>query len=456
MNVYNPDIENIILEPIIGLDCEFSSLDTKNALLILLSINNPLEKRNYVFDLNADTYTEKQKQLLVSKISKCNIVLAHNAKVDIAVIYSNLGVLLRNFWCTMLASQLIDNGYGYVIPKEKLVNTKYQGYSDRVYYTQNMVGNITMMPSPHGLIGCLRRYLGIELIDNYQKKRLQMSFTTMHKGQKSIEEQLDYACGDVEYLYPLYLKEQEYIKDRKQEQQVKIENTLTPVIVKMEHKGCLIDKEKQKKNIRDWKAKLLSIEQELDAEILAFADENVRVRGGQFANKRQKQELVQTALFAGFEKIVVNENLGNTNYSSNKQLRDIFERLEEPLPVDDTGKVSFAEEPLKNYITTYSNSRLKTFVNLLLDYREYSKLLSTYGESLLQLLDKDNRIRSNYTQCFTNTGRLTSSAIIKDQLGINLSNIPQNNDVRNIFIPDPGYVFIDSDMTGKRKIFLFQ
>lgn len=449
MNIFNPKINEIKLEKIIGLDTEFNSLDTKNAKISALSINCPNLKINYALDLNSNIYTKKEIIELLNKIQQCDIVLAHNAKVDIAVIYSNYNILFRNFWCTMLASQLIDNGLGYIVKKENLINTEFYKSKDKIYFTKNMVGGIYMMPSPHSLIGCVKRYLQINLIDSVDKKLLQQSFINLKENVILTKAQLTYACNDVEYLYRLYIEQLKYINERKQQQQVKIENTLTPVIVKMEHKGCLIDVEKHKENIKNWKLKLYEIELELDSIIVSFSKDNIKVRGGKFTNYRKKEELVQTALFSGCETTIENKNINNINYSSTAQLQDLFERLEQPLPVDDDNKISFAEEPLKIYASKYSTSPMLSFVKLMLDYREYSKLLSTYGEKLFTLLDNNNRLRSNYTQCFTDTGRLTSSAIIKDELGINLANIPKRADMRAIFIPDEGYSFIDSDMTGQ-------
>ena len=55
---------------------------------------------------------------------------------------------------------------------------------------------------------------------------------------------------------------------------------------------------------------------------------------------------------------------------------------------------------------------------LILDYRKYSKLKSTYTEALPALVDKhDDRIHTSYNQTVTATGRLSSS-------NPNLQNIP--------------------------------
>lgn len=70
---------------------------------------------------------------------------------------------------------------------------------------------------------------------------------------------------------------------------------------------------------------------------------------------------------------------------------------------------------------------------LILDYRRYAKLKSTYTEALPALIErKDNRIHTTYNQTVTTTGRLSSS-------NPNLQNIParteEGNKIRNAFVP---------------------
>lgn len=70
---------------------------------------------------------------------------------------------------------------------------------------------------------------------------------------------------------------------------------------------------------------------------------------------------------------------------------------------------------------------------LILEYRKYSKLKSTYTEALPSLVDsKDKRIHTTYNQTVTATGRLSSS-------NPNLQNIPirteEGNKIRKAFVP---------------------
>lgn len=75
-----------------------------------------------------------------------------------------------------------------------------------------------------------------------------------------------------------------------------------------------------------------------------------------------------------------------------------------------------------------------------LDYREVSKLVSTYIEKLPNCVNpKDGRIHCSFNQYGADTGRFSSS-------DPNLQNIPSHNkDIRKMFVASDGYVLMSSD-----------
>ncbi|MCM1339821.1 MAG: DNA polymerase I [Muribaculaceae bacterium] len=82
---------------------------------------------------------------------------------------------------------------------------------------------------------------------------------------------------------------------------------------------------------------------------------------------------------------------------------------------------------------------------LILEYRKYSKLKSTYTEALPLLIEsKDNRIHTTYNQTVTTTGRLSSS-------NPNLQNIPirteEGNKIRRAFVAKDreNYLILSAD-----------
>lgn len=76
----------------------------------------------------------------------------------------------------------------------------------------------------------------------------------------------------------------------------------------------------------------------------------------------------------------------------------------------------------------------------ILDYREISKLVSTYIDKLPNCVNpKDGRIHCSFNQYGADTGRFSSS-------DPNLQNIPSHNkDIRKMFVASDGYVLMSSD-----------
>ncbi|MGH2495679.1 MAG: DNA polymerase I [Ktedonobacteraceae bacterium] len=82
-------------------------------------------------------------------------------------------------------------------------------------------------------------------------------------------------------------------------------------------------------------------------------------------------------------------------------------------------------------------------VDHLLEYRQFTKLKSTYVDGLLSLMDPETgRVHTTFSQTTASSGRLSSS-------NPNLQNIPIRTEVgrqlRRAFIADPGYLLLTAD-----------
>ena len=82
-------------------------------------------------------------------------------------------------------------------------------------------------------------------------------------------------------------------------------------------------------------------------------------------------------------------------------------------------------------------------IEQILEYRQLGKLNSTYVEGLIPYInEKDNKIHTYFHQTVTATGRISSTEP-------NLQNIPTRFDlgkqIRKVFKPQKGYVFVDAD-----------
>ena len=125
------------------------------------------------------------------------------------------------------------------------------------------------------------------------------------------------------------------------------------------------------------------------------------------------------------------------NINSTKKLAEIlFEKLELP--------------PVKKTKTGYSTNaevleKLRgrhPIIDGILEFRQLTKLKSTYADGLLKEIGADGRIRTSFQNMVTATGRLSSTEP-------NLQNIPVRtelgSEIRKMFVPGAGCVLIDAD-----------
>jgi DNA polymerase-1 len=128
------------------------------------------------------------------------------------------------------------------------------------------------------------------------------------------------------------------------------------------------------------------------------------------------------------------------NINSPKQLGDVlFNQLNLPKPVKyGKGKtISTAVDVLEELSETHEVPRL------VLDYRQLSKLKSTYVDALPVLIDPvTGRVHTTFNQTGTTTGRLSST-------NPNLQNIPirteLGREIRAAFIAEPGFSLLSAD-----------
>ena len=126
------------------------------------------------------------------------------------------------------------------------------------------------------------------------------------------------------------------------------------------------------------------------------------------------------------------------NINSPKQLGEIlFDVL--LLPTDKKTKTGYST----NAEVLEKLRRYHPIIDDILDYRQVTKLKSTYVDGLLKLADEEGVVHTTFKQTGTATGRLSSAEP-------NLQNIPirteLGRELRKFFIPsEPGRVLIDAD-----------
>jgi DNA polymerase-1 len=141
----------------------------------------------------------------------------------------------------------------------------------------------------------------------------------------------------------------------------------------------------------------------------------------------------------GIRQEIHQEAGGEFNINSNPQLREIlFDRLK--LPVVKRTKTGPSTDVEVLQTLAAQGYRLP---ELLMEYRQLDKLLSTYVDALPRMVNPETgRIHTSFNQTIASTGRLSSSEP-------NLQNIPIRTEIgaeiRRGFIPAEGHRFLSAD-----------
>lgn len=125
------------------------------------------------------------------------------------------------------------------------------------------------------------------------------------------------------------------------------------------------------------------------------------------------------------------------NLSSPKQIGEIlYTKLGLKGKKHASGSLNTSAEVLEQMAETHELPKK------ILEWRQYQKLKSTYTTALLEVMDKNSRVHTTYSQISVNTGRLSS-------LNPNLQNIPIRTpigrEIRKCFIAKQGHKLIAAD-----------
>jgi DNA polymerase I-like protein with 3'-5' exonuclease and polymerase domains len=370
----------------IGLDTETSGLDWITCKLYTIQLY--VGGNTYVFNC----LKFKQIEYLVHLINTRTLV-GHNIKFDTKVLLAKTGVLLTNVYDTMLAEVLINQGLG------------------KKFYS---------------LAELVQQYYGVDL-----SKEVRASFYELGELFELTDEQLTYAANDVQYLTGIRDSQLEKLATQNQTNVLDLEMRLVPVIAKMEHKGVGFDRVHWEQLMNDALAKAKLIGDNLKAKII---DEYILTT--QYDNVLQifqKLEIpVKTKrLTTQLETMTDSNNfrgyiLDNINLSSPKQMLAILHVC--GVDTDSTNekdlKESFSKHPI---------------VSLLLEYREWIKKSTSFGESFLSKIHPSTeRIHAEFNQLMADTGRFSCS-------NPNLQQIVRDSEYRHCFIASPGKKMVTVD-----------
>jgi DNA polymerase I len=210
----------------------------------------------------------------------------------------------------------------------------------------------------------------------------------------------DYSCEDADYTWRLYEKlKKQLLKNNLDTLMERIENPLIPVLAKMESNGVVVDPKFLDK-----------MSGELDTRIKKLESNIFKLSGVEF-NIKSPLQLKEVL----FDKLAIaTAGLARTKTGISTAAAEL-EKLSGAHPV----------------------------IDFISEYRELTKLKSTYTDSLPELINKkDSRIHASFNQTVTATGRLSSS-------NPNLQNIPIRTElgrkIRRGFVAPKGYRIVALD-----------
>jgi DNA polymerase-1 len=389
--------------PEYGIDCETTGLDPRQDEIVGISIAN----QDTAFYFTQDALVPFASKLRVKAQDPNHLFVFHNAVFDLHFI-SQLGVEFVNVADTMIASFMVDENRSQAL---KPLSEHYLNISLELPTFKDMQKELYQE---------LRdKYK--EDLKEYRKKNPakgtplfgmednppEMKFSS-HKEITALDMDPQkfgrYAALDARLTYDFWQKMKYYLKEEQVEDVFwNIEMPFIFVLYQMEKSGLGIDKEQlyvlEKKYLQEMKT----------------CEEKLQGMAGEDFNPNSTQQLAEYLYEQRGFKTTLTTNSGapSTNVLA-------LQRLE---PEDDSG-----------------------FVTAVLDYRKYSKLLSTYIQPFIELVEiqdtDEPRIYGNYNQTGTVTGRLSSSSP-------NLQNIPSHgetgDDIRKLFVAKNGYMIVNCD-----------
>lgn len=239
-----------------------------------------------------------------------------------------------------------------------------------------------------------RKYLDmqIDIPADFKRKEKQIAMET--ESDKTIE----FVTACLSAIVPIYVKQKDILENSGQNELFfEVEQPLALVLGSMEYHGFKVDQ----KNLEEYGRRL---------------DNRIR-------------SLEQTIYMLACEEF---------NINSPKQLGVIlFEKMGLKSSKKTKTGYSTDAETLNEISDTHE------IIPCILEYRQLTKLKSTYAEGLVKVINPETgRIHSSFRQTVTSTGRISSTEP-------NLQNIPIRTEVgreiRQAFIPEEGFLFVDAD-----------
>ena len=371
---------NPILDKIVGL-----CLYTPNQKAVYIPINhvNYITNGKIPEQLESEFIANELNRLIKEKVK----IIMFNAVFDVRVLKNQIGVELTPYWDCYLAARLLNENE----PENNLkyLHTKYCSSNDEKnhYSYDRLFSGLSFDKIP---ISTAYLYAARDAIITYELYKFQEPYLTT-ESEKCINQDLQ---GPANVFR-------------------NIEMPLVNVIAQMEDTGINFDKKFAKELSEKYSKRLKEKEDEFYLECSKIEND---INDYKTKNPGKLDTLININSPTQIA-ILLYDILGIETVNKEKARgtgEDILLKIKHPI------------------------------VNIILEYREIAKLLSTYIDKMVDIVNpKTNRIHCKFNQIGADTGRLSSS-------DPNMQNIPsKNKEIRKMFVATDGYVLLSSDYSAQ-------
>ena len=342
---------------------------------------------------------------LYKKFLEEKYIVGQNLKFDLQFLYCQ-GIIPRKVYDTMIVEQFLHLGY------------------------------------PSGVISYA--------LNSIASRRLGINIDKTVRGEiiwRGIDESVIlYAAGDVTYLEQIMKLQIEECKEKGGLVGAKLECDFVPVIAYLEWCGIKLDEEKWKAKMKNDTLNLQRAKMALDK----FVTSNPALTKYYYVEN-------QGDLFGGFDATPH----CSINWSSSRQVVQIAKDLGFDTTTQDKKTGEDKDSVLEKHLKGQKGIN-DEFLKLYFDYQEYAKVVSSFGQSQLNMINpKTGRCHTIYRQLGAASGRMSCGSqqsntdlakvkqiSAKECTYCNFQQLPADHTTRSCFVSEPGNYFCSSDFSA--------
>ena len=408
---------------IVGVDTETKGLDPYTGTLLSLQLG--CKEFQVVIDCTTIDI-KKYKEFLESD----RLFLFWNAKFDLKWLF-HYRMVPKRVYDGYLAEKLLWQGYPIKVSPNNFhtINNPRYDYIPETYDKGKKKEAYYMLYMTLKKAGEL--YLGIELDKTVRGQIIYKGLT---------DEVIIYAAKDVEYLEDIMNAQIAELKKKGLLTAMEYECKFILPLTYMIYCGVKID-------ISRWKEKMAKDQAEYEKSIKAMNDWLIANEpNSKYIYINREGNLFAENPYDLTPKVSI-------NWNSAKQVGPIFKKYGVNI---ETGKNGESKDSIEEKVIAPQADKC-SLIPLYIEYKGWAKLVSTYGQNVLDQINKDTgRLYTNYNSIGTDTFRISSGGTDKanNVKYINMLNLPKDAFTRSCFVAEHGNKWISIDYSGQESFIM--